>query len=102
MSRENPNYETRYWMRVWIVFKSLGLAWRRLPRVLVCLWDELLEVWPRLFEVVLVLAAPLFVLFSPLLVLWIDKDNERRWKERERAKQEHIDAIKGNRGEVDQ
>lgn len=73
----NPNYEKRYWMRVFIVGKSLFFGWGRLWYYIPDLWDSFKDFIHNLGQILLLIIIPMTFIFAPFWLYILERDNKK-------------------------
>lgn len=93
LKSSNPNYEPRYWKRLWIVASSMATGWRLLPGALAGAATSGKEFVMDLWKVFLHLVMPLTFIFAPFWLWLLEQDSAKRARAREAEHQRVVDGL---------
>lgn len=89
----NPNYEPRYWKRLWIVASGIATGWRLLPGVFAVAATSGKEFILDLWRVFWHLVMPLTFILAPFWLWLLERDNAKRARERKADLQRAVDGL---------
>lgn len=84
LESRNPNYEKRYWMRVWIVAVQVAKGWRMLPNSSRVAWSTTKELAVDLWQLFLNIVLPLTFFAAPLYLWMLEGDNKKKAAKRQK------------------